>query len=99
MLASGNKLGQVLIESGEITAEDLEGALAAQSKTKEKLGETLVSLGILSHTTLVKALAAKLGVPGTYLQHGLIDPVVPNLIDRDEAERLKALPCSRSAAG
>ena len=36
MLASGNKLGQVLIESGEITAEDLEGALAAQSKTKEK---------------------------------------------------------------
>jgi len=92
MLASGTKLGQVLIDSGEITAEDLERALTAQSKTKEKLGETLVSLGILSQTTLVKALAAKLGVPGTYLRHGLIDPAVAKLVDRDEAERLKVLP-------
>jgi len=92
MLATGHKLGQVLIESGQITAEDLERALAAQSKTKEKLGETLVSLGILSQITLVKALADKLGVPGTYLRHGLIDPTVAKLIDRDEAERLKVLP-------
>jgi len=92
MLASGNRLGQALLESGEITAEDLERALAAQGKTGEKLGETLVSLGILSQTTLVKTLAAKLGVPGTYLRHGLIDPAVARLIERDEAERLKVLP-------
>src|SRR5262245_53669004 len=92
MLFAGNKLGQALLDSGEITEEDLGRALAAQRQTGEKLGETLVNLGILSQTALVKTLAAKLGVPGTYLRHGLIDPVVARLVDREEAERLKVLP-------
>src|SRR5687767_575546 len=92
MILTSNKLGQALLDSGEITEEDLGRALAAQKQTGEKLGETLVGLGILSQTTLVKTLAAKLGVPGTYLRHGLIDPAVARLMDRDEAERIKALP-------
>ncbi len=92
MLQAGYKLGEVLVSAGHITEEDLGRALSAQKQTGEKLGETLVNLGILSQTTLVKTLAAKLGVPGTYLRHGLIDPVVARLIDRDEAERLKVLP-------
>jgi len=92
MLTLGNKLGQTLVELGEITEEDLARALETQRKEGKKLGETLVDLGILSQTTLVKTLASKLGVPGTYLRHGLIDPTVAKLIDRDEAERLKVLP-------
>ncbi len=92
MLIAGNKLGQSLLESGQITEEDLNRALSTQKQTGEKLGETLVNLGILSQTALVKTLASKLGVPGTYLRHGLIDPAVARLIDRDEAERLKILP-------
>ena len=87
MLFTGHKLGQSLLDSGEITEEDLGRALAAQKQTGEKLGETLVGLGILSQTTLVKTLASKLGVPGTYLRHGLIDPTIARLMDRDEAER------------
>ena len=92
MLASGDRLGQMLVESGQMTEEDLARALAAQSKGGGKLGEILVSLGILSQTTLVKTLAAKLRVPGVYLRHGLIDPAVARLVDREEAERLKVLP-------
>lgn len=92
MLAAGNKLGRLLIESGHITEADLERALSSQKQTGEKLGETLVKLGVLSQTALVKTLADRLGVPGTYLRHGLIDPTVAKLVDRDEAERLKVLP-------
>ncbi len=92
MLAGGNKLGQSLIEAGQITEDDLNRALSQQKQTGEKLGETLVNLGILSQSTLVKTLAARLGVPGTYLRHGLIDPAIARLVDRDDAERLKVLP-------
>jgi len=92
MLNPGYRLGEALIASGQISEEDLNRALSQQKQTGEKLGETLVNLGILSQSTLVKTLASKLGVPGTYLRHGLIDPAVARLIDRDEAERLKVLP-------
>ncbi len=92
MISKGTKLGQTLLEMGQITEDDLREALAAQKRTGSKLGETLVELGILSHAALVKTLAVKLGVPGTYLRHGLIDPAVAKMIDRDEAERLCALP-------
>jgi type IV pilus assembly protein PilB len=92
MLNPGYRLGEALIASGQISEEDLNRALSQQKQTGEKLGESLVNLGILSQSTLVKTLAGKLGVPGTYLRHGLIDPAVARLIDRDEAERLKVLP-------
>ncbi len=92
MLKQPERLGQTLIELGQITEADLNQALSAQKQTGEKLGETLVGLGLLSATNLVKALASKLGVQGTYLRHGLIDPAVAKLVERDEAERLKALP-------
>ncbi len=92
MLVARTKLGETLVEAGQITEDDLNRALCSQKQTGEKLGETLVSLGILSQTALVKALASKLGVAGTYLRHGLIDPTVAKLVDREEAERLKALP-------
>jgi hypothetical protein len=74
MLAGGSKLGQILLQSGHITEADLERALNSQKQTGEKLGEALVRLGVLSQGTLVKTLATRLGVPGTYLRHGLIDP-------------------------
>ncbi|HOB76321.1 MAG TPA: ATPase, T2SS/T4P/T4SS family [Phycisphaerae bacterium] len=92
MLAGGNKLGQILVQSGHITEADLERALNSQKQTGEKLGETLVKLGVLSQSALVKTLATRLGVPGTYLRHGLIDPAVAKLVDREEAERLRVLP-------
>lgn len=92
MLISAAKLGEVLVQSGQISPEDLERALNQQKQTGDKLGETLVNLGILSQGTLVKALAARLGVPGTYLRHGLIDPAVAKLVEREEAERLRVLP-------
>src|SRR4029077_20270209 len=92
MAAVTFRLGEALIASGQITEADLHRALNEQRQTGEKLGETLVSLGVLSQNSLVKTLAAKMGVPGTHLRHGLIDPAIARLVDREEAERLKVLP-------
>jgi type IV pilus assembly protein PilB len=92
MLITSEKLGQTLLQTGQITEDDLTKALAAQKQSGGKIGETLVQLGIISASTLVKTLASRLGVPGAYLRHGLIDPAVARSIERDEADRLKVLP-------
>ncbi|MBN1488382.1 MAG: type II/IV secretion system protein, partial [Phycisphaerae bacterium] len=56
------------------------------------LGETLIEMGVLSHRALIDVLADRLGVKGCVLRHGLVDPAVTNLIDREEAKRLRVLP-------
>lgn len=87
-----NKLGQLLLDEGLVTEADLRRALEAQHKDNKRLGEQLIELGVLSPQAMLSALARQLGVKGCQLRHGLIDPVVARLLDREEAARLKALP-------
>lgn len=59
-------VGQVLVESGSITLEQLEAALAEQRRNGRKLGDILVNTGAISWLTLAHAIAeqaADLGVP------------------------------------
>ena len=86
------KLGDMLLEQGLITREDLSRALETQKTDNKRLGETLVDLAIVGSNTLVNAIARQVGVKGCVLRHGLIDPKVVSLIERDEAKRLKVLP-------
>lgn len=53
-IAAGTRrmLGELLLQAGHITADQLEHALAEQNKTGEKLGETLIRLGLLTHKQL-----------------------------------------------
>ncbi|MBK9121193.1 MAG: Flp pilus assembly complex ATPase component TadA [Phycisphaerales bacterium] len=87
-----NKLGQLLLDEGLVTEADLRRALEAQHKDNKRLGEQLIELGVLSPQAMLSALARQLGVKGCQLRHGLIDPLVARLLDREEAARLKALP-------
>ncbi len=87
-----NKLGELLLEQGLVNEQDLVRALRAQHKDNKRLGETLIELGILSPRAMLSALAKQLNVKCCQLRHGLIDPAVARLLDREEAARLKALP-------
>ncbi len=53
------RLGQLLLQRGEISEEDLEQALALQavSTVPRRLGEILVSLGFVTHQQIKRALA------------------------------------------
>ncbi len=82
----------MLIEQGLITEDQLQEALDAQKSGNKRLGETLVDLDVLNANTLVNAIARQIGVRGCHLRHGLIDPKVVQLIDREEAKRLVVLP-------
>lgn len=52
-------LGQVLVEGGIITREDLERALERQQRTHELLGEALIGMGALDSLDLTAALSVQ----------------------------------------
>ncbi len=87
------RVGDVLLQDGAVTKEQLEGALAEQAKGGRMIGETLVAQGVITPAALVRALGKVLGVPGVQLRHGLMDPALLKLIGgAEEAERLRVIP-------
>ena len=95
MIGQAVRLGEQLIAEGLITAEQLAEALARQQTSGDRLGNTLMQIGAINTSSLVAALASRLGVKGCVLRHGLIDPRVAKCIPKEEAERLKVLPMFR----
>ena len=68
-------IGQLLVESGYITEDQLKEALLQQKTTYagEKLGEIVLKLGFVSETQVVHALSARLKVPYIDLVTAKID--------------------------
>ncbi len=89
------RIGEVLVNAGEVSEEQITQALADQRKSGRRIGELLVEQGSISSTVLVNALAQCHGVRGCRLRHGLIDPNLLKLIGEEEAERLKCIPMFR----
>src|SRR6476646_45272 len=57
------RLGEMLIERGQITQEDLDRALELQKERGEKLGKILVDLGFIAHRDVLSALSEQIGGP------------------------------------
>ena len=87
-----SRIGEVLVEEGHLSAEQLTRALAEQKASGRMLGQMLVDQGLISSGTLVGALGKCVGVPCCHLRHGLIDPTLLKLIGVEEAERLGVIP-------
>lgn len=77
------KLGELLVERGDITAENLENALKQQSKFQERLGHILTSLNKLHPLQLYQAIATQASLSFVDLQH---EPPDANLSDYHELE-------------
>jgi Type II secretion system (T2SS), protein E, N-terminal domain len=57
------RIGEILLERGTITAEQLEAGLKTQRQTQQRLGSTLVSQGAITEPMLVQALSEALEIP------------------------------------
>lgn len=86
------RLGDLLIDAGAITEEQLEQALALQKDTHQRLGETLVSAGIISERQLIEALEAQLGVEYIDLTNVEIDPAMTKLVSKGLAKKHRIVP-------
>ncbi|OJH41385.1 general secretion pathway protein GspE [Cystobacter ferrugineus] len=57
------RIGELLLERGAISTAQLDAALLAQQRTRQRLGATLVAQGAITEKTLAHALSEALGVP------------------------------------
>ena len=91
------RLGDLLIEVGMITREQLARALKVQAKMGKRLGRVLVELGFVSEQGLVEALEFQLGIPHVDLSITAIEPDVAALIPEAVAKRHQIIPIRREA--
>jgi type IV pilus assembly protein PilB len=86
------QLGQILIEQGFITSEQLEQALEEHRRTPKSLGRTLIDLGMIKESNLVRALAEQVGLEFVDLTEHPIDATATTLLPEALARRYRAIP-------
>jgi type IV pilus assembly protein PilB len=86
------QLGEVLLEEGLVTYEQLDEALAEQARNGRALGRVLIDLGFVVEQDLVSALAKQIGLPFVDLGDYPIDPAAASLISDALSKRYTALP-------
>ncbi|MBD5485107.1 MAG: Flp pilus assembly complex ATPase component TadA [Lachnospiraceae bacterium] len=86
------RLGDVLVNSGVITQEQLEEGLKRQKGSGRKLGETLVDEGFVTEEAIARALSSQLGYEMVDLQNVAISDDILKLVPGNVLERYKVLP-------
>lgn len=86
------RLGDLLIEVGLLTREQLDEALKIQRTTGKKLGEVLNDEKIVSEKQIIEALEFQLGVPHIDITKVSIDAECVKLIDETLAKRYLLIP-------
>ncbi|HHW56719.1 MAG TPA: type II secretion system ATPase GspE [Clostridia bacterium] len=93
------KLGELLLEVGIITEEQLKQAIEIHNKTGEKLGKILTKLGYVTENQILEVLEFQLGIPHVDLQKYYIDPEVAKLIPESVAKRYTIIPIKKDEDG
>lgn len=87
------KLGELLVDSGVITREQLSSALSHQRQYGGRLGTCLVELGLVDEKTVAGVLAKQLNIPSASAsQLEKCDAAAIKLVPAPMAERLRAVP-------
>ena len=86
------RLGDLLIETGRITPEQLDKALALQASNGQRLGQTLVAMGALEERALIDALSVFFALPVVNLHLEDVDPAVIPLVPEAIARKYFVMP-------
>ncbi len=90
--ARPKRIGDMLVEAGLITTEQLETALALHRQENKKIGQVLVEKGFISATTLVTFVSYQLNLPLIDLKKYKIQPAAVRLVPEETARRYNLLP-------
>ena len=94
------KLGEILIQLGQITPDQLDAGLRAQELAGGRLGTHLVKLGFIGTDQLSLALSRQMGVPAALERHfSHADPPIVALLKPNLAVRYLAVPLAASRNG
>lgn len=91
-----NKLGEILVKQGLLRPDQLQAAVNESQRTKARLGPTLVSLGILKDSQILRALEKQFALPGVDVSQFEIDQQIAGMITRDFCEKHCVIPLSKA---
>ncbi len=86
------KLGEILVESGMISLEQIQQLLEDQKSTGKKLGELIVEKGILTEQQILNAREYQIKIPYVDFATLAIDPDAPGLISEALAKKHCLIP-------
>jgi type IV pilus assembly protein PilB len=89
---SVKQLGDILLEGGLVTPEQLQAAYEVHESAGRALGRVLVDQGVLSESQLVAALATQIGMRFVELGDQQVDPAALSLVPPAIARRYVVLP-------
>jgi len=89
------KLGEILVQQGRITPEELAQVLKDQEGTNKPLGQILMEKEILTAEELKHILGEQLGIPHIWLRKGLVDPRIVHVLPKEKALHFKIIPMFR----
>ncbi len=99
MSGGKKKIGEMLLEEGAISDENLEQALKHQAKFGGKLAEKFIELGFINEVTLLKALSKQYNVPCADLTKMKLEKVILDRISSDVAKKYHVVPLAEKGSG
>ncbi|MDZ7642974.1 MAG: hypothetical protein U5K76_01315 [Woeseiaceae bacterium] len=84
------RLGDMLLEAGVISDDELQAALALQKRSGHKLGRALMDTGAISETELHSFLSRRLDIEFIDIKSLKLDPKVVQLLPEVHARRHRA---------
>ena len=88
------RLGELLVEHGLITTNQLKDALKKQAQVGGQIGSTLVEMGFITTDNLLNFLSRQLGIPAVNLFKIDIAPGMLKLMPLEKIRSMKVLPIS-----
>lgn len=86
------RIGELLVEHGRITSNQLKDALKKQAQTGGHLGSILVEIGVITNDDLLSFLSKQLGIPSANLFKLDIPPEILRLMPFEKISAMKVLP-------
>lgn len=89
------RLGELLVESGVLSNDNLQKALDQQKWEKKPLGEVLVGMRLLTEEKLLETLSWQLKTPTVKLSDSTVDRSLITLLPEDMLDQKRILPIAR----
>jgi type IV pilus assembly protein PilB len=97
-MASGSRLGELLVREKLISLQQLRRAQEEQKRSGSNLGYTLAKLGYISDGEITNFLSTQYRLPAINLDEYEIDSEVIKLVSREVCEKHRIIPVSRSGS-
>ena len=91
------RIGEVLVNKGVCTTDQINIALTEQKRTREHVGKILVRLGFATESIINDVIGGVLGQESVDLNQAVADSEAIDMIPNDMARRLKVLPITFDA--